>query len=485
MRTHSIFFVVLLVPLATLAGILTVSEGAPSTASTAVLSIMATPTPIVAPDVRVTTTNGPANEVMLAVDPTNPLHIIATAKDYTLTASTTPRCNVARVWGGLYVSFDGGATWTNGHFPGALTSDPITPASGYDCMSDPVVVFGPDGTAHFTGLLAGKHVPGLSACKVLGSDCLVEYALLYAQSRDGLTWTNSQLIWTGTSGLLGAGDSWADKNWQAVDPSDAKKVYVTWDLIAAVTPKPMLSRSLDGGATWITTPLPMQGVAGLMSPVVDADGTLYIALQGECAQRHTPSSIVCISVLRSTTGGASFLVTDAGPITGGSANTPYRTVASPYIVADHGHVFVTWAEGIYVPSSARYMQRVAIARSTDAGASFTETHLADDATSHQLMPQVAVNPAGVVGLLYYQDDASSQHNMRARFQAAQDGIGYGAAVNASSATFTPWSSYHQNGFVFMGDYLGLSAGSDGKFHAIWADTRNGRADLYATTLSMP
>jgi len=433
---------------------------------------------VVSPDVRVTTTSGPANEVMLAVDPTDPLHIIATAKDYTLTASTPQRCSVNRVWGGLYVSFDGGATWTNGHFPGAIPSEPATAASGFDCMSDPVVVFGPDGMAHFTGLMASKHVIDKAACAPLAAvGCPTEWGLLYAKSRDGLTWTDDKLIWTGTGPTA---NTWADKNWQAVDPSDASKVYVTWDLIT-VTAQPMLSRSMDGGATWITTVLPMAGA--LTAPVVDTDGTLYVALQGECTQQHAPPATNCISVLRSTNGGATFLVSDAGPTTGYTSGLPYRTVASPYVAAHNGHVFVAWADGAYQPRTASFIGRVAVARSADAGATFTMTLLTDEVTSQQLMPQVAVNPNGIVGVLYYQDDMSNQHNMRARFQSAQDGVGFGPATSASSHSFTPWSSYHQDGFVFMGDYLGLGAGSDGKFHAIWTDTRNGRADLYATTIT--
>lgn len=461
-------------PLAALFVLLLAASGAATSADVAALTV--------SPNVRATTTAGPASEVSLAVDPTDPLHIVATAKDYGLTGVTAHRCSVHRVWGGLYVSFDGGATWANGYFPGGYPGEEGA-AAGFACMSDPVVVFDAHGTAHFTGLVELRTIAGVE-CPLPpifgGATCLTEWGLVYAKSQDGIEWTDQTLVWRGTGGLGGAGDSWSDKQWHAIDPSDTSRVYIAWDLVAGFGVKPMLSRSTDGGATWVTTPLPQLG--GLPGIAVGPDGALYVALVGECVERHTPPSLNCISLLRSTDGGATFLLSDAGVRHGGATSLPYRSPQIPVVAVEPSTntVLVAWHDFAQVGQRLR----IVVARSTDGGATFAQSVLADRASAHQLMPAIAAGGDGLVGVLYYEDDATGSHNMRARFALSRDaGAAWGAPVSASSASFQPWAAFHQDGFTFMGDYLGLGSAMDGAFHAAWADTRLGRADVFATRIT--
>jgi hypothetical protein len=97
---------------------------------------------------------------------------------------------------------------------------------------------------------------------------------------------------------------------------------------------------------------------------------------------------------------------------------------------------------------------------------------------------VATSRDGTIGVSYAQDDGTSAHDIVERYQESRDGgATWSAPVSLSSASFQPWSSFHQDGFVFMGDYAGLAAGSDGLFHATWTDTRDGSANVYAATVS--
>ena len=45
----------------------------------------------------------------------------------------------------------------------------------------------------------------------------------------------------------------------------------------------------------------------------------------------------------------------------------------------------------------------------------------------------------------------------------------------------PTKSHHQNGMVFIGDYIDIDS-SDGAAHPVWVDTRNGVADVFTATL---
>ena len=108
---------------------------------------------------EVTTENGPANEVTIAVNPTDPNNLIAGAKDYTL--GEREGREGYRVWSGYYWSNDGGITWGNGLMGYPDIENSVLGI--YDEISDPVVAFGPDGTAYYSGLAVNyesKLIPG-------------------------------------------------------------------------------------------------------------------------------------------------------------------------------------------------------------------------------------------------------------------------------------------------------------------------------------
>src|SRR3954470_1801144 len=83
--------------------------------------------------------NRAQQEPSIGVNPTNPLNVVAAAKD------ERAGVNTKLVW--IYTSFDGGVTWTNQIFP------LLPPASPFS--SDPVVTWSDDGICYVTALPYG------------------------------------------------------------------------------------------------------------------------------------------------------------------------------------------------------------------------------------------------------------------------------------------------------------------------------------------
>ena len=139
---------------------------------------------------------------------------------------------------------NGGATWQH------LPVQGITTATGgpYDRASDPVVAFGPDGTAYLSVLL------------IDASTCPSAVAVL--RSTDGgQTW--SKPFYAHTSDSCAYSD---DKNWIVVDNSKGSphygRVYQFWTpFISTSRPSPALPRRCAGPTT-----RPRPGAAPTTSP---------------------------------------------------------------------------------------------------------------------------------------------------------------------------------------------------------------------------
>ncbi|MBI4393394.1 MAG: exo-alpha-sialidase [Euryarchaeota archaeon] len=438
-----------------------------------------------------TVTLGPANEVDLAVNPTNALNIVLTAKDYSLESVIGPGgyCGAHTVWGGVYRTVDGGATWANTLFPGYPTDPVPSAASGYPCMSDPVLLFEPGGDLYFTGLLYGK--PGPDGTPMAG--------MVFGASYDGgATWPLTTMAFEGLDDL-----AWEDKQMMAVDPTDGT-IYVSWDLINSAVISPVISRSIDGGLTWVTNPImPPAAWGALTQPAVGPDGTLYVSAFSQPSEpaKYPPGTIYLnhilndwmITVWVSTDKGVTFVPQDiAVPVAQmcGSCGTSYnyRAPTIPTIAVDHsfgtnrGTVHVAWHSW----ETATNRWHVTEARSNDQGATWTMTQPGKIANQHQVMPRVATSPTnGTVGILYYNDAGTTAAPglVTARFiDSFNGGAGWTPALTVSSA-FSPAPMYHQQGFVFIGDYVGLDFDSGGYAHAGWADGRNGRSDVYYAKLN--
>ncbi|HEY3020650.1 MAG TPA: hypothetical protein VGJ32_10675, partial [Solirubrobacteraceae bacterium] len=191
----------------------------------------------VGPNVRVSSddllrTRGQQVEPFLAVSPLDPAALLAGAQEGR-TSSGAARAL------GFYASADGGLTWTRGLVPG------LTQASGgpYDRATDPVVAFGPDGTAFYASIALNFAEP-----------LPTSGAVLVSRSSDaGRSWGAPVTV-----AKAAVRQVLLDEPWLAVDGGAASvrrgAVYVSW---AEADPhfmpprlRVLVARSDDGGLTW-------------------------------------------------------------------------------------------------------------------------------------------------------------------------------------------------------------------------------------------
>lgn len=449
-----------------------------------------------------------ANELSIAVNPTDPDNILATGKDY------TPEYAGDCVWDGLYVTHDGGRTWTNSNLPGSnwkrLSGDldePVNEFSRYWCATDPVVAFGPDGTAYWS--VMPYQCDRLSGSKT-GRDVAPSGGF-----NDWLWTCSSMYVLVSEDG----GDTWPivrevafgprlehDKQWISVAPNGM--VLLCWDrdptyqlvgLVPAsnaaqqLTPTGAITcaTSSDRGRTWTDGVDANTGWDGFL-PWVDWDGenrAWMAALDGEdVLVTHSMDGLswakpVVVGHYVNPPPGGEY----GWPVVNGS---DFRIFALPTLAVDRsggphsGNVYVAWFD------HSTGDGEVVLTVSRDRGATWsapTRVHDDDPALRFdQFMPSVAVGPDGTLDVTWYdrRDDPDNHLFNLYHTYSTDGGRTFGKNLRVSAVSIDEQYSHHQNGMVFMGDYLDLDS-SRGRAHAVWVDTRDHKADVYVATIARP
>lgn len=259
----------------------------------------------------------PDNEIAIAVDPTNPNHLVAGSNDYYYRFNNATGARQAIVPTGFFTSFDGGSHWIDGQIP-------LKSGNG---GGDPVPAFD---RKHGVVLMAQlENVRGLGGPFVAQGDVAV------SRSTDGgLTWSEPITVMKGQGTGIGPANraTFFDKEWLTVDNNPDSpfygRAYLTATLFVngpqgAYTRSPIvLSYSDDGGLTW-TPPVEISGSHPSCSfqttgpagkcdedqfsiPVVAPDGTVYVHFhnyQHEAAWEVPFDFDAQIMVVKSTDGG--------------------------------------------------------------------------------------------------------------------------------------------------------------------------------------
>jgi hypothetical protein len=448
-----------------------------------------------------------ANELTVAVNPTNPLNVIASGKDY------TPEEAGECVWDGIYVTKDGGATWKNSNVPGSnwkRLRDPTAPLhpqlSRFWCATDPVVAFGPDGTAYWS--IMPYQCDALSGSKT-GRGILPDGGF------NDWFWTcSSMYVLVSSDG----GESWPvvrevdfgprlehDKQWMSVAPDG--RVLLCWDrdpsyqlfgVVPGTNPAQQLrpggvmtcSVSPDKGQSW-ATPTDVNPDWPGFFPWVDwtANNVAWMAtIDGENVQ--VSSSTDGLRWSKPKTIGNYTDPPRGGeygwPVLKGSA---FRIFALPSLAIDRsngphaGSMYVTWFDH----SSGN--GEVMLSHSRDGLNWSLPRRISDDDPAlgvDQFMPAVAVGPDGTVDVTWYdrRDDPAGHLFALYYSHSVDGGANFAPNLRVSTSLSDEQFSHHQNGMVFLGDYIDLDS-SQGQAHAIWVDTRNGKADAYYATIARP
>jgi hypothetical protein len=440
----------------------------------------------------------PHAEVILATDPADPKRLIA---------GSMLRYDTGEDQCIGYFSADGGKTWKAVLDPGGR-ADP----RGTKRAADPAVAFGPGGAVYYS---------------MLAADARLEYhhAVVHRSADGGKTWGEPVHVHKPTR---------TDRPFLAVDRTGGKYHGRLYCQAVAVTDSlagsggtsadglPQtgigLFHSADSGKTF-SEPTPQRvrmanlphGARGANCCVL-SDGTVVALYDIQEDWRDRAGSPHLLAVERSVDGGQTF--EPASPSVG---ERPPRDRAIPrdkFIGKTERNVgagVVRGIPGLAVDGSTGPYRdrlyavweaydgtrsRVMLSASADKGLKWSEplpvSDGADAAAAGRYrgasMPSIAVNKEGVVGVSWYdtRDAAGADPGWDVRFAASLDGgktWGPSVRVSEKSSAITEAMS-KKLGRVWRGDTAGLAADADGRFHALWVDTRTGVPQAWTATVTV-
>jgi hypothetical protein len=195
----------------------------------------------------------PDNEIAIAVDPSDPDHLLAGSNDYFYRFNNATGARQAIVPTGFFTSFDGGATWLDGQIPMRTGNGAGDPAPAF--VAEPRVS-GAQGTVALMAQL--ENVGGLGGTNLTQGDVSV------SRSTDGgITWSEPVTVLKGHGNANVANQSkFYDKEWITCNNVEGTDYYgrcwITATLFlqglqgSFVSSDIFISWSDDGGRTWST-----------------------------------------------------------------------------------------------------------------------------------------------------------------------------------------------------------------------------------------
>ena len=390
-------------------------------------------------NIKVNDKNNRPNETSIAINPLNPLNIVAGA-------------NISN----YYYTTDGGNSWVNGNLK----------SKEYGVWGDPCVIFDSQGNSYFFHLA----VPSFEQ--------FIDRIVCQKSTDGGYSW-NEPGTYTGLNS-----PKQQDKEWACADPTRKNYVYVTWTQFDKYESKKpgdssniMFSLSSDAGESW-NNAVRINQIAGdcLDSsntvegaiPCVGPDGEIYVVWSG-------PMGIV---LDRSTDGGITWLDEDK-PVcnqTGGwvyDINGIWRCNGMP--VTDCDISSGPYRGTIYVHFSDRRNGEddvdMFLVKSTDKGNSWSKPKRVNTDQEgnkrQQFMSWMSVDPiTGNVYIIFYDRRNYTDTKTDVFLARSTDGGESFRNICISESPFTPDPS------IFFGDYTSIDARND--FVAcMWTRMENG------------
>jgi hypothetical protein len=435
---------------------------------------------LVAQSMALGSVNYPDSEVepYIAVDPTNPNHLITSVQQDRWNDGGASGLTNA-------VSTDGGATWAL-----ATTQPPVSICNGatsgspgfFDRATDPWVSISSDGKiAYSISDSFNANGPGFGGAS----------AIIISRSTDGgTTWRTpvTARLDTSTTVLNDKESVTADP--RASHPNDA---YAVWDRLVSpstnanptaflVSPAfrgpAMFSRTTDGGVHWSTgrpifdpgeknQTIGNQIVVPTAGPAAGQliDGFAMILNKGGKGNNQRQANLV--TIIRSTNGG----ITWSGPTIAAAEQvgtvsingTRLRTSDElpEFAAGPEGNLYAVWQDRRFTGHS-----NIAFTMSTDGGATWSAPIRVDAARNNApaFIPQITTRPDGTVAVQYYdlenatpaQPDLTDQFLVRCSGSCANRGSWSGETRLSTTGSFNILTAPNTTGGAgFVGDYDGL------------------------------
>jgi hypothetical protein len=432
---------------------------------------------------------GPHNETTIAVNPTNPLNMIAGANDYQLAINPGGHVS-ASTESRAHVTTDGGRTWT---------TYPLDATSTYQATGDPALAFDAAGNAYYA-TLGFRFVGPVNA---LSPDIIV-----HVSKDGGVNWTSKRLA--AGSGNFGSPGDLLDKEYVAAwGTGNAIVTYGDFRLGqkgSFINAKIYATVTHDAGATW-TKPTVISGSleeAFVSVPTVSADGRVFVAF---------------LNTTDETTGRDDYEVVEVNPATGARIAGPFkvattidgftdypiafgrqtyedslfRSWAAGNITADPtnaAHLAVVWSDmrnsqlpAPEDPYEADTNSDVIVSQSFDSGRTWS-TATAIARTNDQFQPWGAYDSVGRLRIGFF-DRAGDAANHTYGYTLATETAGGSLAFSFSELTTVRSDPTKNNRWfagtldpafpfatTFIGDYSGIAATPAGGVVATWTDLRN-------------
>jgi hypothetical protein len=414
----------------------------------------------------------PENEPSVAVNPLNPLTIIAVAHDYTVDGFA------------LYRSFDGGASFS-------YTILPVT--EGFDLLSDPIIDFGLQNRCLISGLAANSTTNEASI-------------IVFRSDDGGQSFLNSTVVST----EIGNG-IFDDKEYLAIDKSPGSPfqgtAYISYTRFTNNGTQILLQKSENNGITWsvpvaITPIFPDLPFVQGSNITIGPNGEIYVGwIEGDFDN-------AIFRIRRSDDGGITF-----GPLTTVSnlvrvpdtlnSRVPawgFRVPTFAFLAIDHSGCF---NEGNFARVYAVWQDfrtgnaHILFAYSDDGGLTWSTPVRAENSpeNTQNFFPFITVSPtSGVVTVIYYTNRVTNNLIDVFKSESIDQGLSF-TDQRITDISFNPNADDSfippgESNSIFIGDYI-FSAiipphmSEPEKLVSVWTGIPTDSQDIIADIQELP
>ncbi|QEC66331.1 T9SS type A sorting domain-containing protein [Panacibacter ginsenosidivorans] len=410
-------------------------------------------------DVRIFPSSNVQAEVIIAINKTNPLNLLASANTLLGPLSYSQ---------GYYSSHDGGATWTG--------ADALQNIQAGKIDGDPSVAFSADGTAFLTTIAAGAFGTA---------------GYWFQKSTDGgVNWS---------AGVKGNSSINFDKEMITSDNTAsspfANNFYCTWTDFNSGNGAVAFNRSVDKGVTFSSKIQLRSGAVGFgqgCNVQTGPNGEVYV-----CWADHTtvvsPYEADGMGFAKSVDGGVTFtpasVIFPYAGIRVDNTSSRYnftRVNDFPSMAVDKsrtirkGRIYITYPEKNATGNSV-----IKVRFSDNQGTTWSAAKVISIANAREaFFPWITVDDAtGIVWVTYYAFDQATGYSTNTYLAGSQNGIKWVNLKVSDVPHITAPIDNNNFALGYAGDYIGVAANGL-KAYPTWMDNRNGTWQVYCSPVTV-